>query len=49
MIVQETRIKTSSGHKAVSKHVLAGAKNEAIHVLSGSDYLLKDWMKEAKR
>ncbi|MFT8354648.1 MAG: hypothetical protein ABF617_08585 [Gluconobacter japonicus] len=49
MIVQETRIKTSSGHKAVSKHVLAGAKNEAIRVLSGSDYLLKDWMKEARR
>ncbi|WP_249211457.1 hypothetical protein [Gluconobacter cerinus] len=49
MIVQETRIKTSSGHKAVSKHVLAGTKNEAIRVLSGSDYLLKDWMKEAKR
>ncbi|WP_228125671.1 MULTISPECIES: hypothetical protein [Gluconobacter] len=49
MIVQETRIKTSSGHEAVSKHVLAGAKNEAIRVLSGSDYLLKDWMKEARR
>ncbi|WP_235993270.1 hypothetical protein [Gluconobacter cadivus] len=49
MIVQETRIKTSSGHKTVSRHVLAGAKNEAILVLSGSDYLLKDWMKEAKR
>ncbi|OAJ67449.1 hypothetical protein [Gluconobacter cerinus] len=49
MIVQETRIKTSSGHKAVSKHVLAGAKNEAIRILSGSDYLLKDWMKEARR
>ncbi|WP_249212053.1 hypothetical protein [Gluconobacter cerinus] len=49
MIVQETRIKTSSGHKTVSRHVLAGAKNEAIRVLSGSDYLLKDWMKEARR
>ncbi|WP_249196185.1 hypothetical protein [Gluconobacter kondonii] len=49
MIVQETRIKTSSGHKAVSRHVLAGAKNEVIRVLSGSDYLLKDWMKEARR
>jgi len=49
MIVQETRIKTSSGHKAVSRHVLSGAKNEAIRILSGSDYLLKDWMKEARR
>lgn len=49
MIVQETRIRTASGHKAVSRHVLAGAKNEAIRVLSGSDYLLKDWIKEAKR
>lgn len=49
MIMQETRIKTSSGHKAVSKHVLSGPKNETIRVLSGSDYLLKDWMKEAKR
>ena len=38
-----------SGHKAVSRHVLAGAKNEVIRVLLGSDYLLKDWMKEARR
>jgi len=49
MIVQETRIKTSSGHQAVSRHVLSGAKNEAIRLISGSDYLLKDWMKEARR
>ncbi|WP_249197996.1 hypothetical protein [Gluconobacter wancherniae] len=49
MIVQETRIKTSSGHQAVSRHVLSGAKNEAIRLVSGSDYLLKDWMKEAER
>jgi len=49
MIVQETRIKSSSGHQAVSRHVLSGAKNEAIRLVSGSDYLLKDWMKEAKR
>ena len=49
MIVQETRIKASSGHQAVSRHVLSGAKNEAIRLISGSDYLLKDWMKEAKR
>ena len=49
MIVQETRIRTASGHKAVSRHVLAGAKNEVIRVWEGSDYLLKDWMKEARR
>ncbi|WP_249198942.1 hypothetical protein [Gluconobacter kondonii] len=49
MIVQETRIKASSGHQAVSRHVLSGAKNEAIRLISGSDYLLKDWMKEARR
>lgn len=49
MIVQETRIKSSSGHQAVSRHVLSGAKNEAIRLMCGSDYLLKDWMKEAKR
>ncbi|WP_218023666.1 relaxase/mobilization nuclease domain-containing protein, partial [Gluconobacter sphaericus] len=49
MIVQETRIKSSSGHQAVSRHVLSGAKNEAIRLISGSDYLLKDWMKEARR
>ncbi|OAJ67426.1 hypothetical protein [Gluconobacter cerinus] len=49
MIVQETRIKSSSGQQAVSRHVLSGAKNEAIRLVSGSDYLLKDWMKEARR
>jgi len=49
MIVQETRIKASSGHQAVSRHVLSGAKNEAIRLIAGSDYLLKDWMKEARR
>jgi len=49
MIVQETRIKSTSGHHAVSRHVLSGAQNEAIRLISGSDYLLKDWMKEAKR
>ncbi|MCX2562999.1 hypothetical protein [Acetobacter thailandicus] len=49
MIVQETRIKASSGHQAVSRHVLSGARNEAIRLTSGSDYLLKDWMKEARR
>jgi len=49
MIVQETRIKSSSGHQAVSRHVLSGAKNEASRLITGSDYLLKDWMKEARR
>ncbi|WP_406586703.1 hypothetical protein [Asaia lannensis] len=49
MIVQETRIRTSSGHQAVSRHVLRGARNEAIRVLSGSDWRLADWMKEARR
>ncbi|WP_141259266.1 relaxase/mobilization nuclease domain-containing protein, partial [Gluconobacter oxydans] len=49
MIVKESRIKTRSGHQAVSRHVLSGPKNEAIRILSGSDYLLKDWMKEARR
>ncbi|MEJ5155912.1 hypothetical protein WH240_12265 [Gluconobacter wancherniae] len=49
MIVQETRIKSTSGHHAVSRHVLSGAQNEAIRLILGSDYLLKDWMKEAKR
>lgn len=49
MIVQESRIKTRSGYQAVSRHVLSGPKNEAIRILSGSDYLLKDWMKEARR
>jgi|GEM_PF-1359720 len=49
MIVQETRIRTSSGHQAVSRHVLRGARNEAIRVLCGSDWCLADWMKEARR
>lgn len=49
MIVKETRIKTGSGHKALAAHVLRGEKNEAILVLEGSEYWLKDWAKEAKR
>ncbi|GBR48603.1 HlyD family secretion protein [Gluconobacter roseus] len=49
MIVQESRIKTRSGHQAVSRHVLSGPKNDAIRLVVGSDYLLKDWMKEARR
>lgn len=49
MIVKETRIKTGSGHKALAAHVLRGEKNEAIRRLEGSEYWLKDWVKEAKR
>ncbi|MDR6182941.1 hypothetical protein [Asaia bogorensis] len=49
MIVQETRIRTTSGHQAVSRHVLRGVRNEAIRVLCGSDWCLADWMKEARR
>ncbi|MFC0510696.1 hypothetical protein [Asaia spathodeae] len=49
MIVQETRIRTTSGHQTVSRHVLQGARNEAIRVLCGSDWCLADWMKEARR
>ncbi|MFT8663989.1 MAG: hypothetical protein ABF772_03030 [Acetobacter orientalis] len=49
MIVKETRVKTGSGHKALAAHVLQGEKNEAILVLEGSEYWLKDWGKEAKR
>ncbi|GBR71423.1 hypothetical protein AA0312_2306 [Acetobacter tropicalis NRIC 0312] len=49
MIVKETRIKTGSGHKALAAHVLRGEKNEAILLFEGSEYWLKDWVKEAKR
>lgn len=49
MIVKESRIKTRSGAKALSQHVLHGAKNEAIRVLAGSDWLMRDHMREAKR
>ncbi|MCP1214395.1 relaxase/mobilization nuclease domain-containing protein [Acetobacter okinawensis] len=49
MIVKETRIKVSSGHKALAAHVLWGEKNEALLLLEGSEYWLKDWVKEAKR
>lgn len=49
MIVKETRIKTGSGHKALAAHVLRGEKNEAILVREGSEYWLKDWVKEARR
>ncbi|MFT8803547.1 MAG: hypothetical protein ABF812_16445 [Gluconobacter cerinus] len=33
----------------MSRHVLHGAKNEAIRVLAGSDWLMRDHMREAKR
>ncbi|WP_244926395.1 hypothetical protein [Acetobacter orleanensis] len=33
----------------MSRHVLHGTKNEAIRVLAGSDWLMRDHMREAKR
>ncbi|WP_244926404.1 hypothetical protein [Acetobacter orleanensis] len=33
----------------MSRHVLHGAKNEVIRVLAGSDWLMRDHMREAKR
>ncbi|MCP1220356.1 hypothetical protein NKW45_00645 [Acetobacter orientalis] len=49
MIVKETRIKVSSGYKALADHMLRGDKNEVLLVCEGSEYWLKDWVKEAKR
>ncbi|WP_256940386.1 hypothetical protein [Acetobacter orientalis] len=49
MIVKESRIRTTSGAGALSRHVLHGAKNEAIRVLAGSDWLMRDHMREARR
>nr|WP_298794539.1 hypothetical protein [uncultured Acetobacter sp.] len=49
MIVKESRIRTKSGAGAIARHVLHGAKNEAIRVLSGSEWLLHDHMREAHR
>lgn len=49
MIIQESRIKTKSGAKAIARHVLHGPKNEAIRIMSGSDWLLHDAMQEARR
>ena len=49
MIVKESRIRTTSGAGALSRHVLHGAKNEAIRVLAGSDWLMRDAMHEARR
>ncbi|WP_242013198.1 hypothetical protein [Acetobacter sicerae] len=49
MIVKESRIRTKSGAGALSRHVLHGAKNEAIRVLAGSDWLMRDHIREARR
>lgn len=49
MIIQESRIKTRSNAKAIARHVLHGPKNEAIRIMSGSDWLLHDTMREARR
>ncbi|WP_248846060.1 relaxase/mobilization nuclease domain-containing protein [Acetobacter senegalensis] len=49
MIVKESRITTKSGAGAIASHVLHGAKNEAIRVMSGSEWLLHDHMREAHR
>nr|WP_294917114.1 hypothetical protein [uncultured Neokomagataea sp.] len=46
---RKPELRAQAGHQAVSRHVLSGAKNEAIRLIAGSDYLLKDWMKEARR
>ncbi|MGD7069399.1 hypothetical protein [Acetobacter sp. AAB5] len=49
MIIQESRIKTRSGAKAIVRHVLHGPKNEAIRIMAGSDWLVHDAMREARR
>lgn len=49
MIIQESRIKTRSSAKAIARHVLHGPKNEAIRIMAGSDWLLHDAMREARR
>ncbi|GAN69492.1 hypothetical protein [Acetobacter orleanensis] len=49
MIVKESRIRTKNGAGALTRHVLRGAKNEAIRVLTGSDWLMRDQMREAHR
>lgn len=49
MIVKESRIRTKSSAGALSRHVLHGPKNEAIRVLAGSDWLMRDHMREARR
>lgn len=49
MIIQESRIKTRSGARAITRHVLHGPKNEAIRIMAGSEWLLQDAMQEAER
>jgi hypothetical protein len=49
VIVKESRIKTHGGAGALSRHMLHGAKNEAIRILAGSDWLMRDAMREARR
>lgn len=49
MIIQESRIKTRSGARAITRHVLHGPKNEAIRIRAGSEWLLHDAMQEAER
>lgn len=49
MIIQESRIKTISGARAITRHVLHGPKNEAIRIMAGSEWLLQDAMQEAER
>ena len=49
MIIQESRIRTKSGADAIARHVLHGPKNETIRIMTGSDWLLHDAMREARR
>lgn len=49
MIVKESRIRTKSGAGALTRHILRSAKNEAIRVLAGSDWLMRDQMRQAHR
>lgn len=49
MIIQESRIKTRSGARAITRHVLHSPENEAIRIMAGSDWLLHDAMQEARR
>ena len=49
MIITSSRIKTSSGHKAVANHVLRGRDNERIITLSGGEYRLENAIEDAKR
>lgn len=49
MIIQESRIRTKSGADAIARHVLHGPNNETIRIMAGSDWLLHDAMREARR